>query len=60
MERSIHYHCVNYVINCDGVHEQFHANLLKKYHHRANLNFVHIPNSAGTDYFPVRANPLFN
>ena len=51
---------VNYVINFDGFHKQFHANLLKKYRCRANVNFVHIPDSAGTDYFPVRADPLFN
>ena len=57
IERRNH---VNYVINCDGVHKQFHANLLKKYHRRANVNFMHIPVSTGTDYFPVRADPLFN
>ena len=51
---------VNYVINCVGVHKQLHDNLLNKYHLRANLNFVHIPDSAGHNYFPVRADPLFN
>ena len=51
---------VNYVINYDGVHKQFHANLLKKYHRSADVNFVHIPNCAETDYVPVRADPLFN
>ena len=50
----------NYVIDYDGVPKQFHANLLKKYHRRADVNFVHISDSTGTDYFPVRADPLFN
>ena len=51
---------VNYAIDYDGVPKQFHANLFKKYHRRADVNFVHISDSTGTDYFPVRADPLFN
>ena len=51
---------VNYVIDYDGVPKQFHDNLIKKYHRRADVNFVHISDSTGTDYFPVRADPLFN
>ena len=51
---------VNYIINNDGVPKQLHANLLKKYYRRANVNFVHIADSTGTDYFPIRADPLFN
>ena len=55
---------VNYVINYDGVHKQFHSNLLKKYHRRANVNFVQIPNSTGTisqwepALFTLTINPL--
>ena len=51
---------VNYIINYDGVPKQFYGNLLKKYYRRANVNFVHISDSTGTDYFPVRADQLFN
>ena len=51
---------VNYVIDYDGVPKEFHANLLKKYHRRADGNFVHISDPTGTDYFLVRADPLFN
>ena len=51
---------VNFVIDYDGVPKQFHANLLKKYQRRADVNFVHISDSTGTDYFPVRADSVFN
>ena len=51
---------VNYVIDYDGIPKQFHANFLKKHHRRADVNFVHISDSTGTDYFPVRTDPLFN
>ena len=47
---------VSYVINYYGFLKQFHANLLKKYNRRV----IHISDSAGTGYFPVRADPLFN
>ena len=51
---------VNDVIDYNCVPKQFHDNLLKKYHRRANVNFVHVSDSACTEYFPVRADPSFN
>ena len=51
---------VNYVIDVHGSSKQYHANLLKKYYRRAVVNFIHVPDAAGTDFLPVRADPLFS